>query len=348
MGFAPYLCVRNGKETITVKKLISLFLCVAMICTVCLCLTSCKSSDYKEAVALLEAGNYEEAKAIFEALGDYEDSQQYLSRFHYFISDVQVESEEGIAKVAVEFNETNLPARVFWETEEESYTDEYFYDDIGNITRITQIDAEGNRDDYDYTYNEKGLMILETHSWDEYKNTYEHVYDENGNLIRTTGATKKEVVSTEDYTYDAEGKLIKRVIGFMATYLITTEYTYDANGNLIKEVSTDKEGVSSTTEYTYDDAGNQIKEVYTSADGSQSIYESEYDENGNLIKLTSKWEDEVDVFDYTLDAAGNVIAREHTGPEGVWEKIGVTYTLMYIPYDLPEDTLEEFELMVEL
>lgn len=57
------------------KKVISLVLAFAM----CLSLCACGKADaYESAVALMEAGNYEEAVAAFTELGDYEDSAQKL------------------------------------------------------------------------------------------------------------------------------------------------------------------------------------------------------------------------------------------------------------------------------
>jgi len=49
------------------------FLCMCLVLALCVCLCSCKSSDYKKAVALYEAGEYEQAKAAFEALDAYQD-----------------------------------------------------------------------------------------------------------------------------------------------------------------------------------------------------------------------------------------------------------------------------------
>jgi len=57
------------------KKTISLLLVIVM----CLSLCSCgKADDYESAVALMDAGNYEEAITAFAKLGDYEDSVQKL------------------------------------------------------------------------------------------------------------------------------------------------------------------------------------------------------------------------------------------------------------------------------
>ena len=52
------------------KKTLVLSLVLVML----LALTGCDSTDYKDASALYDAGNYAEAAAMFEALGDYEDS----------------------------------------------------------------------------------------------------------------------------------------------------------------------------------------------------------------------------------------------------------------------------------
>ena len=53
------------------KRKISILLVLALL----LCsLVACDSSDYKKADELFAQGNYQEAAAIFDALGDYEDS----------------------------------------------------------------------------------------------------------------------------------------------------------------------------------------------------------------------------------------------------------------------------------
>ena len=48
-------------------------------------LTGCNNSDkdYKEATSLYESGNYEEAKAMFVELGDYEDSATMVKACDY-------------------------------------------------------------------------------------------------------------------------------------------------------------------------------------------------------------------------------------------------------------------------
>lgn len=57
------------------KRFLALLLVFLMVLPLC----GCSSSDYKKAVALYEAEDYEGAKALFDALGDYEDSAKYAA-----------------------------------------------------------------------------------------------------------------------------------------------------------------------------------------------------------------------------------------------------------------------------
>ena len=43
-------------------------------------LAGCKSSDYKDAIALYEAKQYEDARSLFHTLGDYKDSLDYAEK----------------------------------------------------------------------------------------------------------------------------------------------------------------------------------------------------------------------------------------------------------------------------
>lgn len=72
------------------KKILSLCL-IVLILTM---LTGCDSSKYKEATKLFNAGNYAEAQAIFEELGDYEDSSNYVVDCKIKIAESLVENKE--------------------------------------------------------------------------------------------------------------------------------------------------------------------------------------------------------------------------------------------------------------
>ena len=54
-----------------------------LLCTFTLCLCSCKSFDYKDAVSQYDAGQYQQAKEIFTELGDYKDSTDFVKKCSY-------------------------------------------------------------------------------------------------------------------------------------------------------------------------------------------------------------------------------------------------------------------------
>lgn len=62
------------------KKRIALILVAALMLAM---LAGCDSADYKEAMALYEGGNYLEAAAMFESLGNYEDSAEQARNSKY-------------------------------------------------------------------------------------------------------------------------------------------------------------------------------------------------------------------------------------------------------------------------
>lgn len=64
------------------KKIVALLLVLTMALALC----GCSSSDYKKAQEMFEQGQYEEAQAIFESLGDYEDSKEQASNCKVKIS----------------------------------------------------------------------------------------------------------------------------------------------------------------------------------------------------------------------------------------------------------------------
>lgn len=61
------------------KKLSLFLLSLIMLIS----LTACDSGDYKKAKKLYERGQYSEAAAIFEGLGDYEDSSEKVKQCKY-------------------------------------------------------------------------------------------------------------------------------------------------------------------------------------------------------------------------------------------------------------------------
>ena len=61
------------------KKIITALLVLVMALSLC----ACDSSDYKEAMELYNLGNYEQARTMFVALADYEDSAEMVNKCDY-------------------------------------------------------------------------------------------------------------------------------------------------------------------------------------------------------------------------------------------------------------------------
>ena len=57
-----------------------------LVCTLAFSMAGCEDLDYRDAVDLYNAGNYEEAAALFAQLGDFEDSKQLETRCYYWIA----------------------------------------------------------------------------------------------------------------------------------------------------------------------------------------------------------------------------------------------------------------------
>lgn len=57
-----------------------------LVCALAFCLVGCDSLDYREAIDLYNAQDYEAAAEMFYALGDYEDSQALYTRCQYWIA----------------------------------------------------------------------------------------------------------------------------------------------------------------------------------------------------------------------------------------------------------------------
>lgn len=85
---------------------------IAVICltvAICLCFTGCKSEDYKQAMALQDAGDYTAAAAIYSTLGDYEDSADRFAACNAMIA--AIEAYDSAAALLSEKN-TELDAAV--------------------------------------------------------------------------------------------------------------------------------------------------------------------------------------------------------------------------------------------
>ena len=210
-----------------------------------------KQEKYDNAVALIGEGKYEEAYALFEELGDFNNANAELAKFHYVptkMTNTEIDIEDGDEEIYTEttiiyYDEQNLPLQsISTDSDGDSYIYDYDYDDKGNLLKKVYTGSRGNKSIYDYTY------------------------DTNGNCIKEVYTSSNGSKSIYDYTYDMNGNCIKEVYTYSDGDKSVSDYTYDTNGNLIKEIITDYDGDKYVLDYTYDDHGNLIKAVYSEVD----------------------------------------------------------------------------------
>ena len=302
------------------KKIISLFICVILLATACLAFTSCDVVDYVRAIALLEAGKYEEAKAIFEELGDYGESEKYLAGFHYMPKSVtyHLTDREGVCDIVLGAN--NLVEKVSTERPDLSFVTVFTYDGEGNVIQQSASGSSMEDSYYNYTYDANGHLIKAIYTdVNGFVGMSEYFYDEEGKLTRQTYRDATEIWYVCEYTYNNQGQLILLTYEGTDGYSYTQDYTYDSNGNLVKEVYTNRDGTQEFSDYTYDANGNRVKAVYSDADGIFNTCDYTYDANGNAIKTVS------------------------TDADGTLQSTETQYVLVYIPFEIPAGTQFVFD-----
>lgn len=220
-------------------------------------------------------------------------------------------------------------------------------------TYVYEFDADGNflketidgRVTQEYTYDDVGNLVL---FQDKVQNTaivYE--YDASNRIISTARYDDDSGVPgyTETYEYDASGNFVGQEKIFSATGRRNIEtFTYDSAGNLVEsysETNVDDVDVggdfpqfsrfSRRRVYEYDEAGNAIRETLTQRNlkgGSGDldfVYTYEYDEAGNFIKGTfapSLTSEPVTINYYDYDEAGRLTYEAFdNGGEGNLDRI---------------------------
>ena len=322
--------------------------------TLCLvALSACanpKEAKYLEAFDMIEAGNYEEAYALFVELGDYKDAAKEAAYFRYMPvgHHVVCTSEEGeeIVTYTVTLNDQNLPATVV-----EEYNTGYKHTCV-------------------YTYDERGVVIRqECTDTDGEKNVYEATFDANGNYLTETVTDKDGNVSKFDFTYNEKGQQVKVVTtnnpGSYRSYTIA----YDDQGREIEVLfEFDDENIIERT--TYNEAGDILRKSWEVEGGEvYSIDDYHYDEKGRLVeilftedgedggyrKVTYNDKDQIHTVHavyaygyeymstYEYDEHGNLIKEIYATPSDEYcdDVIESTYQFVYFPFEYSEDDWEE-------
>ena len=80
------------------KKLISIVLAAALALTAAGCSSKEERSQYKDAVEQYEKGNYSTALSMFESIGDYKKSDEYLADCRYYVAMQTVSPDSSLEK----------------------------------------------------------------------------------------------------------------------------------------------------------------------------------------------------------------------------------------------------------
>ena len=358
---------QKKKGRTVMKKLFALLITTVLVVTAIVGLTSCGNNDetgssssssteddgsadintneakYNAALALIEEGEYEEAYAAFEALGDYKDSKAQLDRFVYFPSVVKYELSDRSGVMTVLLGDYNLPIRLISGGTVGVKDGVYTYDEKGLILKQS-VEYEGVVSTYDYSYDANDRMILAEYRQDGTLVSYnEYEYDEKGNCTREAYVLGDEVYYNYRNYYDENGRVVKiesEVDGYVYTF------TYNEDGNRTTERGEAPDGITNyTIALTYTENGELAKEVYTSGDNVETIdyaYNTEGYRTKMVLTLSNNYQ-EMTVWEY--DENGNPIKEEFTSTDGGYECVETEYVFTYIPKDLPEATKNQFKLI---
>ena len=159
----------------------------------------------------------------------------------------------------------------------DAITEQYEYDDAGNVTKV--IDGEGHATRF--SYNSLGQVLSQTNALGH---TTTYAYDAAGNRISSTNALNE----TTSYSYDARGRRTQTVSAEGRTQ--TT--VYDSAGRVV-ETRQPGQSASQGMRFRYDQVGNQSQ--ITSPSGL--VTKTSYDSQGRITR--------------TEDPAGNVTTYEY-------------------------------------
>ena len=285
------------------------------------------AKDYSEAISLIEQGKYEEAKALFEKLGDYKDSAEYLSKFCYLPTWVYYNLIDKVGSYEYFFNENNLISKYVVHRDGMDGYCEFSYYENGDI-KCQFASINGATQSFEYTYNANRKRETAVHTIEgvvTYYHSFE--YDENGNeIVFRIDDVEGNTVQLITRTFDELGKPTRIEYAFSESeynYTLNIDYIYNDKGTLVREICHYDDGSQESLDYTRDANGNIVKKILTYSDGDQDIWEYTYDEHGNMVKEVL------------------------TNYKGVVQYVEYEYVLLYLPTGLTPATRLFFEEIFE-
>lgn len=208
------------------KFLYLLFLCTTMV----VMMTGCDSMDYDKAVKMYNEGNYAEAMAKFEELGDYKDSSEKALRSKLNLNGLNEgvwffeAASESEVNVLTFSNDMAVIKPIYYNGNGKQLMPENLYNYKVNSEQISVTLADGSKMDIPYFVNEGALILgngeyftpqqvddgLQGY-WGIKKGTYiqildhtsysENIYYFDNGTVKSEGATKADYYGNSNEYY---------------------------------------------------------------------------------------------------------------------------------------------------
>lgn len=240
------------------------------------------AAKYDNALKLLKDDKDEEAYILFEELGNYKDSQEYLADFHEMrVRSVNKPDKKAASTIYYYYNDAGQIESTYYDLSDVEYTTQNRYDANGNTVEVSYEYLSGNYNlgdisSYQYYYDENNRLVEETETLlsGRITRTFYQWYNKSGELLSEDVTKRMDGIEDADCyikVIDDTGNTIKsrkdRINtkgDFIAEEYYEYTYVYDTNGKILQY-----------TYYHYDPDG--FYKHYN------KTYKYEY-ENGKLVK----------------------------------------------------------------
>lgn len=291
-----------------------------------------------------ENGNVTKKELFFDGVMNYRHTYEYDAKGNK-TKETILNFENKTEEIIYTYDENGNLIKTFKPTEKYSLTNEYTYNDRGDvlsekiIQEMYETDFTQTVDKiYEYEYDEKGNITkkITKNLAQDSQTVEETTYNENGDVTRyhkvidniahtlqeteyeyfENGKIKKSNVKRNDWkeyelqqVYDEKGNLLKESSGDSKN---TYEYTYDEKGNITKKKEIKFDGTPKYYEYTYNGNNELIKEItyYEGKENSIVYHEYKYNENGTLSEEKTNEDDFEKTYQYIYNDHGDLIAKD--------------------------------------
>ena len=230
-----------------------------------------------------------------------------------YLYDLNGNLTEGAISEEIEFDKQGrrIEHVVYRGTNQINYIWKFKYDDNDNVVEFESYDRNNVlqlKKTMTYNNDNKVKDAKEIYITRGNEITYNYTYNDKGLLIRTEGKNSAGGVSSEEKEYNSDDKVRKIVMVDEASKNTAERMMeYDSKGNLLKEtlkLSNQPEQVTTYSNYSgfypgeivapirkmvyeYDNRGNVTLDIMYNADGGrQHKFINDYDEKGLIVKRT--------------------------------------------------------------